>query len=298
MAKAINDMEFIKFPLLIKGKVRNVYDLGENLLMVASDRISAFDVIFDEIIPDKGRVLTGISEFWFNYTKSLIDNHMVSTAMKDFPEELSPYSKELSGRTMLVKKIKMIDAECIVRGYLEGSGLKEYNLTGSICGIKLPKGLRQADKLPEPIFTPSTKAHSGHDENVSFEVLANKIGLELAEELQKICIALYLKASKYAESCGIILADTKFEFGILEGRLIIADEMFTPDSSRFWNRDDYEAGRAQKSFDKQYLRDYLEQIDWNKKYPAPALSQEVILNTRSKYIEAYEKLTGNKFEVE
>jgi phosphoribosylaminoimidazole-succinocarboxamide synthase len=297
MARAVNNTDFIEFPLLIKGKVRNVYDIGNKLLMVTTDRISAFDVVFNELIPDKGRILTGISEFWFEHTKDIIDNHLISTQIKDFPVELQGYSEELSGRTMLVNKINMIEAECIVRGYLEGSGLKEYNRDGKICGISLPSGLRQADKLPEPIFTPSTKAHSGHDENVSFEVLENKIGSELAAKLREISINLYLKVCKHAESKGIILADTKLEFGILDGRLVLADEIFTPDSSRFWNMDEYVAGRAQKSFDKQYLRDYLEKIDWNKQYPAPVLPDDVVSNTRSKYIEAYERLIGKKFVV-
>lgn len=296
MAKAVNDTDFIKLPLLIKGKVRNVYDLGDKLLMVTTDRISAFDVVFNELIPDKGRVLTGISEFWFNFTKGMVDNHLVSTSLNDFPEELQGYSEELSGRTMLTKKLKMVNAECIVRGYLEGSGLKEYDKEGSICGIRLPTGLKQADKLPEPIFTPSTKVQSGHDENVSFDVLTNKIGSELANQLRDISINIYLEASKHAESKGIILADTKFEFGILDGKLTIGDEMFTPDSSRFWNMEEYEAGRAQKSFDKQYLREYLEKVDWNKQYPAPKLPEDVIINTRSKYVEAYERLTDKKFD--
>jgi phosphoribosylaminoimidazole-succinocarboxamide synthase len=295
MSKAFNNSDFIKLPLLIKGKVRNVYDLGENLLMLSTDRISAFDVVFDDLIPDKGRVLTGISEFWFDYTKDIVPNHVVSTEVNDFPEQLHSFSQEISGRTMLTKKLKMIEAECVVRGYLEGSGLKEYKREGSICGIKLPAGLKQADKLEEPIFTPSTKAHTGHDENVSFDFLEQKIGKDLARRIRDISINLYIKASKHTESKGIILADTKFEFGMIDGELILADEIFTPDSSRFWNKYDYEPGRAQKSFDKQYLRDYLEGIDWNKQPPAPALPADVIENTRSKYIEAYEKISGQKF---
>lgn len=294
MAKLINDTSFIDLPLFIKGKVRNVYDLGDKLLIVVTDRISAFDVVFPDLIPNKGTVLNSISEFWFNYTKDIIGNHVITTNVDEYPAGLSKFKEELQGRSMLVKKIKMVEAECIVRGYLEGSGLKEYNQTGCICGIKLPEGLRQGDKLPEPIFTPSTKALEGHDENVSFEVLESKIGTELANKLRDTSIALYNKASKYAESKGLILADTKFEFGLEDGVLVIADEMFTPDSSRFWAMDEYEPGRPQKSFDKQYLRDYLEAIKWDKKPPAPKLPDEVIQKTEAKYIEAYERITGQK----
>ncbi|MCX7923684.1 MAG: phosphoribosylaminoimidazolesuccinocarboxamide synthase [Clostridia bacterium] len=294
MTKLINDTDFIDLPLFIKGKVRNVYDLGDKLLMVVTDRISAFDVVFPDLIPNKGNVLNSISEFWFEYTKDIIGNHVITTDVSQYPEGLSQFKEELQGRSTLVKKVKMVEAECIVRGYLEGSGLKEYQQTGSICGIKLPEGLKQCQKLPEPIFTPSTKAQEGHDENVSFEVLVDKIGIELAQKLKEVSIALYNKASEHAESKGLILADTKFEFGILDGELVIADEMFTPDSSRFWSMDEYEPGRPQKSFDKQYLREYLEEIKWNKQPPAPALPEDIIKKTEAKYIEAYEKITGKK----
>ncbi|NLD48887.1 MAG: phosphoribosylaminoimidazolesuccinocarboxamide synthase [Clostridiaceae bacterium] len=290
----LDNTDFINMPIYIKGKVRNVYDLGDKLLIVVTDRISAFDVVFSDLIPNKGKVLNRISEFWFNYTKDIVGNHVITTDVSQYPDGLSKFKEELEGRSMLVKKIKMAEAECIVRGYLEGSGLKDYNKTGSICGIKLPEGLRQADKLPEPIFTPSTKATEGHDENVSFEALCNTIGVELANKLKDTSIALYKKASEYAESKGIILADTKFEFGILDGELLIGDEMFTPDSSRFWDMKDYEPGRAQKSFDKQYLREYLETLDWDKKPPAPKLPEDVIKKTELKYIEAYERLSGKK----
>ncbi len=292
MTKLIDDTSFIEFPLLIKGKVRNVYDLGETLLIVVTDRISAFDVVFSNLIPNKGKVLNSISEFWFDYTRDIIGNHLITTDVSKYPGNLSGYKEELQGRSMLVKKVEMLPAECIVRGYLEGSGLKEYQKTGTICGIKLPEGLKQGDKLPEPIFTPSTKAVEGHDENVSFEALAEEIGVELAEKLRDASIALYKKVSGFAESKGIILADTKFEFGLLGGELVVADEMFTPDSSRFWDKADYEPGRPQKSFDKQYLRDYLESIQWNKQPPAPELPEEVVEKTEAKYIEAYERLTG------
>lgn len=292
----INDTDFIELPLLIKGKVRNVYDLGDKLLIVVTDRMSAFDVVFGDLIPNKGKVLNSISEFWFNYTRDVIGNHMITTDVSQYPAGLSRLKEELQGRSMLVKKIKMAEAECIVRGYLEGSGLKEYNATGSICGIKLPEGLKQCEKLPQPIFTPSTKASEGHDENVSFEVLADRIGLELAEKLREKSLALYEKASKYAERRGIILADTKFEFGILDGELVVGDEIFTPDSSRFWDMADYQPGRPQKSFDKQFLREYLESITWDKKPPAPKLPESVIKSTEAKYLEAYEKLTGSKLK--
>ncbi len=291
----IKDTDFIKLPAFIKGKVRNVYEVGEDkLLIVVTDRISAFDVVFPNLIPNKGKVLNSISEFWFNYTKDIVGNHMITTNVDEYPLGLSKFKEELQGRSMLVKKVKMAEAECIVRGYLEGSGLKDYRKTRSICGIKLPEGLRQAEKLPEPIFTPSTKAQEGHDINVSFEEIANQIGVELAQKLKDTSLALYKKASEYAESKGLILADTKFEFGILDGELVVADEMFTPDSSRFWAMDEYEVGRAQKSFDKQFLREYLESSDWNKQPPAPELPEDVVKNTEAKYIEAYEKLTEKK----
>lgn len=288
----INNTDFIRLPLFIKGKVRNVYDLGDQLLIVVTDRISAFDVVFSELIPNKGIVLNSISAFWFDYTKDVIGNHVITTDVNKYPEVLSAFKEELEGRSMLVKKIDMVPAECIVRGYLEGSGLKEYLETGSICGIKLPAGLKQADKLPEPIFTPSSKESEGHDINVSFEVLCDKIGTEMAQKLKDASIKLYMKASKYAESKGLILADTKFEFGIADGELVIGDEMFTPDSSRFWSMDEYQPGRAQKSFDKQYLREYLESVTWDKQPPAPTLPELVIKRTEAKYIEAYERITG------
>ncbi|MGI6777984.1 MAG: phosphoribosylaminoimidazolesuccinocarboxamide synthase [Acetivibrionales bacterium] len=294
MARLVDNTDFIDFPLFIKGKVRNVYDLGENLLVVATDRISAFDVVFPSLIPNKGKVLNSISEFWFNFTKDIIGNHMVTTDVNMYPERLSRFKEELQGRSMIVKKVKMIEAECIVRGYLEGSGLKEYKKTGSICGIPLPDGLKQAEKLPEPIFTPSTKAQEGHDENVSFDVLESRIGSEMAKKLRDASLALYSKASSYALSKGIILADTKFEFGIVDGEMVVADEIFTPDSSRFWELGEYEPGRPQKSLDKQFVREYLESVGWDKKPPAPELPADVISKTEAKYIEAYERLTGKK----
>lgn len=290
----VNDTDFIDMPLFVKGKVRNVYDLGDKLLIVATDRISAFDVVFPNLIPNKGKVLNSISEFWFNYTAGIVGNHMITTDVGKYPGGLSKYGAELQGRSMLVHKMRMADAECIVRGYLEGSGLKEYNMSGSVCGIRLPAGLKQCDKLPEPIFTPSTKSSQGHDENITFETLAGRIGSETAAMLRDTSVALYKAASFHAERCGIILADTKFEFGMLDGKLTLADEAFTPDSSRFWEMADYEPGRPQKSFDKQFLREYLENVGWNKQPPVPELPESVINNTEAKYIEAYERITGKK----
>lgn len=294
MTDIILDTDFIKEPLYLRGKVRNIYDLGDSLLIVVTDRISAFDVVFDEGIPNKGKVLNGIAAFWFDYTKDIIKNHVISTDPRDYPQGFSEYYKQLEGRSMLVKKIEMLPAECIVRGYLEGSALKEYNATGIVSGITMPKGLRQADILPEPMFTPSTKAEEGHDINISFEELCDMIGVEMAEKLKNASIELYKKAAEYAKTKGIILADTKFEFGLLDGELIVADEIFTPDSSRFWELSDYEPGRAQKSFDKQYLREWLETLDWDKTYPAPALPAKIIEQTAAKYTEAFERLTNTK----
>ncbi len=290
----INDTSFIDKPLFIKGKVRNVYDLGDKLLIVVTDRISAFDVVFPNLIPNKGKVLNSISEFWFGFTSDIIGSHLITTDVSQYPDGLSKFAEELQGRSMLVHKVEMAPAECIVRGYLEGSGLKEYNATGSICGIRLPAGLKQGDKLPEPIFTPSSKASEGHDINITYDELTDDIGLELAQQLRDKSIALYTAAARHAESKGIILADTKFEFGILNGKLVLADEAFTPDSSRFWDMADYEPGRPQKSFDKQFLRDYLESIKWNKQPPAPELPEDVISKTEAKYIEAYERITGKR----
>ncbi len=292
----LRNTDFIQLPLFAKGKVRDIYEVGSDmLLMITTDRISAFDVVFDDLIPCKGKVLNTISEFWFNFSKDIIGNHIVTTDVSEYPMGLSRFKNELQGRSMLVKRVQMEKAECIVRGYLEGSGLKDYKATGHVCGIRLPEGLRQADKLPEPIFSPSTKADEGHDINISFDELVNLIGLERAEALRDKSLALYTVASDYALSKGIIIADTKFEFGYLNGELVIADEMFTPDSSRFWPVDDYQPGRAQKSFDKQYLREYLETLDWDKKYPAPRLPKEIIEKTQAKYMEACELLTGEKF---
>ena len=292
----IKDTDFIDLPVFIKGKVRNVYDLGDSLLMVVTDRISAFDVVFDELIPDKGKVLSYISAFWFDFTKDIIPNHVITTDPKEYPMGLDKYEEELKGRSMLVKKVKMLPCECIVRGYLEGSALKEYKKSGTVGGMKMPEGLVQGDKLPEPLFTPSTKADEGHDINITYEQLIDLLGEEDAKALKEAALKLYTSVSEYALTKGLILADTKFEFGKIDGKLVVADEMFTPDSSRFWDAADYEPGRAQKSFDKQYLREWLETLDWDKTYPAPKLPDEVIAKTAEKYRECYSKLTGKELE--
>ena len=290
----IKDTDFIDLPVFCKGKVRNVYDLGDSLLMIVTDRISAFDVVFDELIPDKGKVLSSISAFWFDFTRDVIGNHVITTDVSEYPMGLDKFKDELQGRSMLVKKVDMLPAECIVRGYLEGSALKEYKKSGTVGGIKMPEGMVQGDKLPEPLFTPSTKEESGHDINITFDQLVDLIGEEDATALRDASLALYKKVSEFALTKGLILADTKFEFGKLDGKLVVADEMFTPDSSRFWDLEDYQPGRAQKSFDKQYLREWLETLDWDKTYPAPTLPEEIISKTAEKYRECYSRLTGKE----
>ena len=290
----IKDTSFIDKPVLAQGKVRSIYDTGDSLLMIVTDRISAFDVIFDELIPDKGRVLSSISAFWFDFTKDIIPNHVITTDVSKYPEGFAQYKEELEGRSMLVKKAEMLPAECIVRGYLEGSALKEYKKSGTVGGIKMPEGLLQGDKLPEPLFTPSTKEESGHDINITFEQLVDLIGEEDAKALRDASLALYTKVSEFALTKGLILADTKFEFGKIDGVLTVCDEMFTPDSSRFWDLADYQPGRAQKSFDKQFLREWLETLDWDKTYPAPTLPQEIIDKTAEKYRECYTRITGKE----
>jgi len=293
MSKLVLNTNFPDLKLAARGKVRDIYDLGDTLLLVTSDRISAFDVIMNEGIPDKGFVLNQISAFWFRMMEDIIPNHIISTEVKDFPQQCQKYAAELEGRSMLVKKAKPLAAECIVRGYLSGSGWKDYQATGSVCGIKLPAGLVESAKLEQPIFTPSTKAELGtHDENISFEEMAKLCGRELAEQVRDVTIRIYCKARDYAETKGIIIADTKFEYGIYEGKLIIIDECITPDSSRFWPKDLYQPGGAQPSFDKQFLRDYLETLDWGKTAPAPPLPEEIIKKTGEKYMEALLKLTG------
>lgn len=290
------DLEGVK--LFAKGKVRSIFDLGEELVIATTDKISAFDVVLPSLIDKKGIVLTQISNFWFDFLKEnkIVNNHVVTANVDEMGEPFASNKDRLQGRSIKVKKAERIDIECIVRGYIEGSGLKEYNKTGKICGIELPKGLIRADKLEEPIFTPSTKADEGHDENISYERMLEIVGEDVGKKLKDLSLAIYTCARDYAATRGIIIADTKFEFGIVDGEVILIDEALTPDSSRFWPADDYEPGRAQKSFDKQYIRDYLETLDWAKCYPGPVLPEEVCAKTTEKYVEAYETLTGKKFE--
>ena len=279
---------------LNRGKVRDLYEVDARLLIVATDRLSAFDVVLPTPIPDKGRVLTQLSLFWFNLLRDVIPNHVLSAS--DFPPELAAYREQLEGRSMLCQKTKPLPVECVVRCYLSGSGWKDYRATGKICGIPLPAGLRESERLPEPIFTPSTKATAGHDENISFDEAASMIGGELAERVRAVSLDIYRRAVAYAEPRGIILADTKFEFGLVGDNLIWIDEALTPDSSRFWPADGYQPGRSQPSFDKQYVRDYLERIGWNKQPPGPELPPEVVEATRARYREAYRQLTGHELK--
>jgi phosphoribosylaminoimidazole-succinocarboxamide synthase len=283
--------EITTLPLKSRGKVRDLYDAGDKLLLVASDRLSAFDVVLPTPIPDKGRVLTQLSLFWFDKLKDVIPNHVISGT--DFGPGTERYSAILEGRSMLCRKTQPIPIECVVRGYLAGSGWKDYQKTGAVCGIALPAGLKESDKLPEPIFTPSTKATTGHDENISIEQAAATIGRPLAEKLRDVSLDIYKRAAAYAEPRGILLADTKFEFGLDRGELIWIDEALTPDSSRFWPADGYQPGQGQPSFDKQYVRDYLERIGWNKQPPGPDLPADVVAGTKAKYREAYLRLTGH-----
>jgi phosphoribosylaminoimidazole-succinocarboxamide synthase len=293
MTQPVLNTDFPGLKLAGRGKVRDIYDLGETLLIVTTDRISAFDVIMNEGIPHKGYVLTQISAFWFRQMEEIIPNHIISTDVADFPAECQPYAATLAGRSMLVKKAQPLPAECIVRGYLSGSGWKDYKTTGKVCGIQLPAGLLESDKLPEPIFTPSTKAELGtHDENISFEEMEKLCGAEIAGKVRDVTLKIYSKARDIAATKGIIIADTKFEYGIYNGELIIIDECMTPDSSRFWPKESYKPGGAQPSFDKQFLRDYLETLDWDKTAPAPPLPEEIVRKTGEKYMEALVKLTG------
>jgi len=286
-------------PLLNRGKVRDIYDFGDHLLIVASDRISAFDVVLPNGIPHKGRVLNQISAFWFKTLEKIVPHHLVSIDLTGFPRLAKETASELAGRAMIVKKAKPLRVECIVRGYLSGSGWKEYRSAGSICGIALPGGLKESAKLPEPIFTPSTKAEIGiHDENIDFAAAEKILGKDLAGQVRSVSLRIYREASALAESRGILIADTKFEFGLDEtGKLILIDEALTPDSSRFWPKDGYAPGGAQKSFDKQFVRDYLISLKWDQKPPAPSLPEDVILRTSAKYVEVFERLTGRKLEV-
>jgi len=294
MAPAISQTSFAGLQLRGRGKVRDIYEVDQNLLIVATDRLSAFDVVLPTPIPDKGKVLTQLSLFWFDKLHGIVPNHIITAS--DFTGALAPYAADLAGRSMLVKRTEPIPIECVVRGYLSGSGWKDYQKTGRVCGIPLPSGLVESSQLPNPIFTPSTKATTGHDENISFEEAASRIGASLALRLRDVSIEIYTRAAAYASARGIIIADTKFEFGLAGHELIWIDEALTPDSSRFWPADEYEPGRAQPSFDKQYVRDYLERIGWNKQPPAPALPAEVVAATRARYRESYERLTGRPLD--
>ncbi len=290
--QAVYETHFPDLKLFSRGKVRDNYDLGDSLLMVATDRISAFDVVMKQPIPGKGKILTRMTLFWFERIDDLVDTHLISADVEAFPEVCRPYRETLKDRSLWVKKADPIPFECVVRGYLAGSGWREYRRDGKICGIPLPAGLREADRLPEPIFTPATKAeHGEHDENVSFDAMVNALGRETAEKLRDLSIAIYERARGIAEKRGIILADTKMEFGFYEGKIILIDELLTPDSSRFWPADSYEPGHAQVSFDKQFLRDYLDSLDWGKTPPPPEIPEEIIEKTRQKYEEALRRLT-------
>ncbi len=279
-------------PLIARGKVRDIYAIGDDkLLIIATDRISAFDCILGSPIPGKGRVLTQLSMFWFDFFANDVKTHIITADVTQYPSELKPFQAQLEGRSMLVHRAKMFDAECVARGYVSGSGWKDYKATGAICGIPLPAGLRESDQLPEPIFTPATKAQSGHDLNISFDEFRRITG-PMAETLRDTTLRIYSRAAAYARTRGIILADTKFEFGTVNGELVLADEVLTPDSSRFWPADTYSPGGPQKSYDKQFVRDYLETLDWDKRPPAPALPDDIVDKTRAKYYEAYRVLTG------
>lgn len=289
----VMNTELDDLKLLQRGKVRDIYDLGDYLLMVASDRISAYDVVMPDPVPGKGRVLTQISLFWFDEMSDLVPNHVISADVREYPPACRPYADILGGRSMLVQKATPLSIECIVRGYISGSGWKSYQKTGRVCGIALPRGLVESDRLPEPIFTPSTKAELGsHDENIDFDEACRLVGRSLAEKVRDLSLAIYRRGAEIAEARGIIIADTKFEFGLVGDRLLLIDEVLTPDSSRFWPQDAYAPGGPQQSFDKQFLRDYLTSIGWDKKPPAPKLPDDVIEGTRSRYIEAYRRLTG------
>jgi phosphoribosylaminoimidazole-succinocarboxamide synthase len=278
-----------------KGKVRDVYDVNDKLLLIVTDRISAFDFVLTEPIPNKGICLTQISKFWFDYFKDTALNHVISADITEFPDDLKEFNDVLNGRSMLVKKAKVFPVECIVRGYISGSAWKSYQKDGTVCGIKLPEGLKESDKFEEPLFTPSTKAETGHDINISYEEMKELIGKEDAERIKNLSLELYKKGAEYALSKGIIIADTKFEFGKIDDKIIIVDEILTPDSSRFWPADKYEPGKSQPSFDKQYVRDYLSSTDWDKNSAPPNLPDHVVEETQNKYKEAYEKITGEKF---
>ena len=295
MDETLRETNFTEIGAPRRGKVRDVYDLGESLLIVASDRLSAFDVVLPTGIPDKGKVLTRLSAFWFKEVGDIVENHIIETDVERYPEPLKKYKDQLRDRSMIVRKAKVIPVECVVRGYLAGSGWKEYKESRTICGIRLPEDLLESSKLQRPIFTPTTKADEGHDMNITFGQMSEMVGERLAERLLSLSINIYEKACAVAERRGIIIADTKFEFGLIDGEIIIVDEALTPDSSRFWSKKSYRAGESQDSYDKQIVRDYLNTLDWGKTYPGPELPAEIVRKTRSRYIEIYEILTGKKF---
>jgi phosphoribosylaminoimidazole-succinocarboxamide synthase len=285
-------------PLIGRGKVRDLYAVGDDLLLVATDRISAFDHVLGTGIPGKGKILTQTSLFWFELVRDIVPNHLIATEVADFPAELHKYADQLEGRSMLVKRAQMFPVECVARGYIAGSGWKEYKASGTVCGIKLPPGLQDGSRLPEPLFTPSTKSQDGtHDENISYSAVEKEVGADVAKELRRLTLAIYEKAGKHAESHGLILADTKFEFGRTQDGILLADEVLTPDSSRFWEASAWKPGGAQPSFDKQFVRDYLESIRWNKQAPAPSLPDDVAERTLQKYLEAFRRLTGRDLDV-
>ncbi len=297
MADVLMETNFSDIKLLRRGKVRDVYELDDYLLIIATDRVSAFDVVLPNGIPDKGIILTQISIYWFNQMKDIIENHIIAVDVKDYPAMLHKYKDMLEGRSMLVKKAKPMPVECIVRGYLSGSGWKEYKERGTVCGIKLPEGLVESSRLDEPIFTPSTKAEEGHDINISFDEMKKIVGDEIAEKLKGSALAVYKKAREIAEKKGIIIADTKMEFGMYNDKLILIDELLTPDSSRFWSIKDYQPGKGQDSFDKQIVRDYLLTLDWNQTYPGPVLPEDIVAKTAARYREILEILTGEQAEL-
>jgi phosphoribosylaminoimidazole-succinocarboxamide synthase len=293
----LTQSELPALTLHARGKVRDIYEAGENLLFVASDRISAFDHVLPTAIPEKGKVLTQLSLFWFDFLRNVVPNHVVTANIAEYPEGLREFGEQLRGRSMLVRRAKMFPIECVARGYLSGSGWKEYQQSRAVCGIPLPAGLTESDALPEPIFTPATKSSSGHDINISFDEASRIVGSDVAEKLRSLTLQIYSLASEHARNCGIMVADTKFEFGLVDGRIVLADEVLTPDSSRFWPANAYRPGGPQLSYDKQFVRDYLESIHWDKNAPAPPLPEQVVWKTREKYIEAYRRLSGKELEL-
>jgi phosphoribosylaminoimidazole-succinocarboxamide synthase len=297
--QTLTQTDLDSLPLLARGKVRDLYAVGEALLLIATDRISAFDHVLATGIPGKGKILTQLSLFWFQLLRDVVPNHLITADVAEYPDTLRPYTSQLTGRSMLVKRAQMFPVECVVRGYLSGSGWKDYQATGAVCGIPLPKGLRESDKLPEPIFTPASKSLGGeHDENISFADMTARVGDAAALKLQSLSLAIYGRAAAYAAERGVILADTKFEFGVTPDGIVLADEVLTPDSSRYWPADQYKPGGPQPSFDKQFVRDYLEQIRWNKQAPAPSLPDDVVAKTQRKYLDAYRLLTAHELQLD